>query len=80
MMKDFSANLTPTPARQRCITCSDAAIEVRVVEVLPDNLALIESAGGTEIVSVALLDAVVGDRLLVHAGEALARLKDERPA
>jgi hydrogenase expression/formation protein HypC len=45
------------------------------MEVLADNLARIERGGRTEIVSIALVDASVGDRLLVHAGEASARVE-----
>ncbi len=55
-----------------CITCSDEAVEVVVVEVLADGLALVETGTGVEEVSVALVDAVVGSRVLVHAGEAIA--------
>jgi hydrogenase expression/formation protein HypC len=79
MMKDSDVHATSERQVPGCITCGDAAIEVRVMEVLSDNLALIEIGGRTETVSVALVDALVGDRLLVHAGEAIAKLgRDER--
>lgn len=55
-----------------CITCSDEAIPVRVVRLLPDDLALVDTGVSTEEVSVALVDAVVGDVILVHAKEAIA--------
>jgi hydrogenase expression/formation protein HypC len=55
-----------------CITCSDTAVEVRVVELLDDGLALVDTGAGTEEVSVALVSAVVGDVILVHAKEAIA--------
>ena len=56
-----------------CITCSDAAVPVTVLEVRPGDLALVDTgAGAPEEVSVALVDAQVGDVVLVHAGEAIA--------
>lgn len=59
-----------------CITCSDAAVAVTVTELLGDGLALVDTgAGPLEEVSVALVDAAVGDVVLVHAGEAIARVE-----
>ena len=59
-----------------CITCSDAAVAVTVAELLGDDMALVDTDAGTqEEVSVALVDAEVGDTVLVHAGEAIARLE-----
>lgn len=55
-----------------CITCSDEAVAVRVVELLQDELALVETGVSREQVSVALVDASVGDTILVHAKEAIA--------
>ena len=56
-----------------CITCSDAAVAVRVLEVRPGELALVDTGvGEPEEVSIALVDAGVGDVVLVHAGEAIA--------
>ncbi|MBV9163133.1 MAG: HypC/HybG/HupF family hydrogenase formation chaperone [Pseudonocardiales bacterium] len=57
-----------------CITCSDQAIAVRVVELLPDGLAVVDTGSGREEVSVALVTAGVGDEILVHAREAIAVL------
>ncbi|HEY2203701.1 MAG TPA: HypC/HybG/HupF family hydrogenase formation chaperone [Pseudonocardia sp.] len=58
-----------------CITCSDQAVPVRVTELRADELALVTTEAGTEEeVSVALVEAGVGDVLLVHAGEAIARV------
>jgi hydrogenase expression/formation protein HypC len=57
---------------EACITCSDAAIQVRVVRLLGDDLALVDTGQGTEEVSVALVTAAVGDTILVHAREAIA--------
>ena len=55
-----------------CITCSDEAVAVRVVELLGDAMAVVDTGVGREEVSVALVDAAVGDTILVHAREALA--------
>jgi hydrogenase expression/formation protein HypC len=58
-----------------CITCSDTAVEVTVVELLEHELAVVDTGSTREEVSVALVEAGVGDRILVHAGEAIARLE-----
>lgn len=55
-----------------CITCSDQAVTVRVIELLPDDLAVVDTGSGREEVSVALVTAGVGDEILVHAKEAIA--------
>jgi hydrogenase expression/formation protein HypC len=57
-----------------CITCSDVAVQVTVVRLLDDGMALVEAGQGTEEVSVALVSACVGDAILVHASEAIAVL------
>jgi hydrogenase maturation factor len=69
--------LLPDPhAGDTCVTCSDAAVAVTVVELLGDDMALVDTDAGTqEEVSVALVDTEVGDTVLVHAGEAIARLE-----
>ena len=59
-----------------CITCSDQAVPVRVVELRDPGLALVDTGSGLEEISVALVDARVGGRVLVHAGEAIATLPD----
>ncbi|PZS38575.1 MAG: hydrogenase assembly protein HupF [Pseudonocardiales bacterium] len=61
-----------------CITCSDQAVAARVVELLPDDLAVVDTGSGMEEVSVALVSAGIGDEILVHAKEAIAVLG--RPA
>lgn len=59
-----------------CITCSDAAVEVSVVALRDDGLAMVDTGAGThEEVSVALVEACVGDVVLVHAGEAIATVR-----
>jgi hydrogenase maturation factor len=55
-----------------CITCSDEAVPVRIVELLPDDLARVDTGVSVEEVSVALVDAGVGDTVMVHAKEAIA--------
>ena len=60
------------PQEDYCITCGDVAVEVRVVRLLDDDLADVDTGQGEERVSVALVSAAVGDTILVHAGEAIA--------
>ena len=55
-----------------CITCSDTAVPVRVLRLLDDDLAIVDTGSGQEEVSVALVTAAVGDTILVHASEAIA--------
>lgn len=57
-----------------CITCSDQALPVTVLELLDDGLARVDTGQSHEQVSVALVEAAVGDVVLVHAGEAIARV------
>jgi len=64
----------PMCTSDHCITCGDIAVEVRVVRLLPDGLAVVDTGEGEEQVSVALVSAAVGDTILVHAGEALTVL------
>ena len=55
-----------------CITCSDTAVEVTVLRLLGDELAMVDTGQGEEEVSVALVEARPGDTILVHAKEAIA--------
>jgi hydrogenase maturation factor len=55
-----------------CITCSDEAVAVQIVELLGADLAMVDTGQGVEEVSVALVEAGVGDTVLVHAKEAIA--------
>ena len=55
-----------------CITCSDTAVQVTVVRLLEDAMAVVDTGAGQETVSVALVAAGVGDTILVHAREAIA--------
>jgi len=66
-----------------CVTCSDQAVPVTVLRLLDDGLAVVRAgmAGGRPVekeISVALVEAGVGDTVLVHAGEAIAVLGCER--
>lgn len=64
-------NPEPVCHDEVCLTCSDAAVQVTVVELLADELAIVDTGHGREEVSVALVEAGVGDTILVHAGEAI---------
>ena len=59
-------------AGDSCVTCADTAVAVRVVALLDDDLAVVDTGSGTEEVSVGLVSAKVGDTILVHAAEAIA--------
>jgi hydrogenase expression/formation protein HypC len=67
------------PDAEHCVTCSDMAVEVRVVRRLPDLMAVVATGQGEETVSVALVDVEAGDRILVHAGEAIVKLTAPAP-
>jgi len=62
-------------APERCITCSDEGLPMRVV-ALPgnDGIAICrDEAGADQEVAVDLIEAItVGDEILVHAGVAIA--------
>ena len=62
--------------RDHCITCSDEGIPMQVERVDADSgLALCAADdGSTGEVEIALVDVAPGDRVLVHAGVALAEL------
>jgi hypothetical protein len=63
------------PHDTHCVTCSDEAVPMRVVEVEDDGLAVCENAAGERTaVEIALVEPVaVTDVVLVHAGTAIAR-------
>jgi hydrogenase expression/formation protein HypC len=69
--------MVPECHDQVCITCSDEAVSVTVLRLLDDGLALVDTGAGQEEVSVALVDAGVGDTILVHAREAIAVVGDD---
>ena len=66
-----------------CITCGDVAIPLTVLRLDEGRgLALCaDDDGNSETVEIDLVAPVApGDRLLVHAGTAIARLTEEAPA
>jgi hydrogenase maturation factor len=60
----------------RCITCSDEGIPMQVERIDAERgLALCAAESGAKsTVEIALVDVEPGDRVLVHAGVALAEL------
>jgi hydrogenase maturation factor len=60
-----------------CITCGDVAVPVTILELLPGELALVDTGQTVEEISIALVDTHVGGRVLVHAKEAIAALSDD---
>ncbi len=62
-----------------CPACADEAIAAVVVTLLPDGMARVRTPTGSEDISVALVDVDVGDRVLVHAAEAIAKAPDDAP-
>ena len=54
------------------------AVPARVVELFPDDIALIDTGGIRSYASIALLDDVrPGDYVIVHVGHALSKLDVE---
>ena len=57
------------------------AIPTRVVELLPDNQALVDLGGVRKAISLELVDdVVVGDYVIIHVGYALTRLDPDEAA
>ena len=57
------------------------AIPTRVVELLPDNQALVDLGGVRKAISLELVDDVaVGDYVIIHVGYALTRLDPDEAA
>ena len=67
----MSSELPECPG-EACITCSDTAVQVTVLRLLADEMAVVDTGASEETVSVALVTANVGDTILVHAREAIA--------
>jgi hydrogenase assembly chaperone HypC/HupF len=56
-----------------CITCSDDGVPMQVVAVRQDTAVCVDDQGAQHEVAVELVEPVApGDRLLVHAGVAIA--------
>jgi D-sedoheptulose 7-phosphate isomerase len=67
----------PHPLTGHCITCSDEGDEGVVVSIAGHGTALVAWGGEEREVAIDLVEGVrVGDRVLVHAGVAIARLAD----
>jgi hydrogenase maturation factor len=58
----------------KCVTCSDEVMPIRVTALLDGGRASVDVGGSTEEVSVSLIDAAVGDFILVHARVAIAKV------
>ncbi len=84
LFADAAPVLTPTcDETTGCITCGDVAIALTVLRLdEARGLALCaDDDGNRETVETELVAPVApGDRLLVHAGTAIARLTEEAPA
>jgi hydrogenase expression/formation protein HypC len=64
-----------------CITCGDVAVPVTVVAVSGVDARCRDAEGREETVAIELVGVVApGDRLLVHARVAIARIEDEEAA
>jgi hydrogenase maturation factor len=57
-----------------CITCSDQAVPVRIIEFLADGLARVDTGISIENIQIELVDMSLGDKVLVHAGVAIAKV------
>ena len=58
----------------RCVTCADEARPPGPVALLQDGRARVEIGALVEDVSVELVDAAVGDVVLIHGGVAIGTL------
>ena len=65
-------------AEGHCITCSDEALQVRVLYVDGENgLAQVTLKGMEEEIDISLVESIApGDILLVHGGVAIARVDE----
>ena len=66
-----------------CITCGDVAVEVRVImadEARELAMGHDDTGVATEIDTMLVGPVAPGDRLLVHAGTAIARIGEEHAA
>ena len=64
-----------------CITCGDIAVVLTIVTVVGADALCCDDQGRRELVATELVgDVVPGQRLLVHAGVAIERMRVEAPA
>jgi hydrogenase maturation factor len=77
-LERFSSMMCELDVEGHCITCSDEAIAVRVLQVEQESgMALVEVENQTEEVDITLVEHVApGDTLLVHGGVAIALLEE----
>ena len=97
MMKDKQGNSLPSlrlesersedisctlDAEGHCITCSDEALQVRVLDVDEENgVAQVTLDGMDEEIDISLVESIApGDILLVHGGVAIARVDEANNA
>ena len=66
-------------ADDRCVTCSDEAVEMRVLESGHDGVSVCAAADGgrAQVMTDLVGDVARGDVVLVHAGVAIARVEAE---
>lgn len=78
----FSGMTCELDSEGHCITCSDEAVVVKVLQVEQESgLALVEVEDQTEEVDITLVEQVApGDTLLVHGGAAIALLEEANNA
>ena len=79
LIEDISCTLD---AEGHCITCSDEALQVRVLYVDEENgLAQVTLNGTSEEIDITLVESIApGDVLLVHGGVAIARVDETSDA
>ena len=62
----------------RCQVCADEALVGRVVHIEPaTRLGVVEFGTATSTVALDLVDASIGDEVLVHAGFAIERVRPD---
>lgn len=79
-LERFSGMMCELDVEGHCITCSDEATAVRVLQVEQESgMALVEVENQKEEVDISLVgDVIPGDTLLVHGGVAIALLEEEQ--
>ena len=61
-----------------CVICSDFALPARILEALPERMARVQFGSNIEEVNVELIDAEVGEIVLIQARVAIGKLRIER--
>lgn len=64
--------MVPDHRRSCCVRCTEQPVLAQVIELLPAHFALVDTATGLEEVSLSMIDARIGDFVLIHAGEVVA--------